>query len=209
MQQSKQRASNMELLRIAAMFMIIIFHIYLHNIVPQVSEQSESYPYFGVPAFSSRIALLSVFRSFGATGNDIFILISGYFMARRESKAIDLGSTTKKLLLQFGFATATLCVLSMGCSHLISKTYIPIITDTFFNSDMWFVGYYLLIILFAKFFLNDFFQRASKKEYAAALLVMFALTQFAWTRGLIDGFSDSLSILLTGLVLYTGGGVFV
>ena len=206
MQHAKQRASNMELLRIAAMFMIIVFHIYLHNVVPQVSAQSESYPYFGVPAFSSRIALLSVFKSFGATGNGIFILISGYFMAQRESKAIDVGSTTKKLLLQFGFATAALCVLSMVCSHLISKTYIPIITDTFFNSDMWFVGYYLLIILFAKFFLNDFLQRASKREYAAALLVMFALTQFSWTRSLIDGFSDSLSILLTGLVLYAGGG---
>lgn len=38
------------------------------------------------------------------------------------------------------------------------------------------------------------------------ILVMFALTQLAWARSLIDGFSDGLSTLLTGLVLYTGGG---
>lgn len=206
MQHIKQRASNIELLRIAGMLMIITFHIYLHNVIPQVSEQNEFYPYIGVPAFSPRIALLSVFNSLGATGNGIFILISGYFMVQREPQSIDLGKITKKLLLQFGFATAVLCVLSMICNYLITDTYIPVITDTFFNTDMWFVGYYLLVILFAKFFFNNFLQKASKNEYATILLIMFALTQLSWTRGIIKGFNKGLLTLFTGLLLFAGGG---
>lgn len=206
MQQVRQRSSSMELLRIFSMLMIIIFHIYLHNIIPQVSQIDEVYPYFGQPVFSPRIALLSFFRTFGPTGNDLFILISGFFMVSRAPSTIDLENVSKKLLFQLGFGTVVLCVVSMVCSLFITETFIPVITDGFFNTDLWFIGYYLLIIVFAKTFLNGYLQKISQKQYRMLLLVSFALLQFEWSGRFIDGFSNKFTDYLIGLFLYALGG---
>ena len=119
---------------------------------------------------------------------------------------IDLEKVSKKLLFQLGFGTVVLCVVSMVCSHFITETFIPVITDGFFNSDLWFIGYYLLIIVFARTFLNGYLQKISQKQYRMLLLVSFALLQFEWSGKFIDGFSNLFTGYLIGLFLYALGG---
>ena len=101
----KVRSSNIELLRVVAMFMIILFHITHHCIIPQLTDaNTPMVSYFAQPAFHKRLLLLDWLNTLGIISNGIFILISGYFMANREGAEIKLSRISQKLLLQLGFA---------------------------------------------------------------------------------------------------------
>lgn len=105
-----KRNSNMELLRITAMLMIIVYHIFLHCINVQLvdanSIQKLGNDWYCHPWFSKKLCVLAVISPMGLAGNAIFLLISGYFMAHK--KLMDLTKISKKLLLQLGFAAVTL-----------------------------------------------------------------------------------------------------
>lgn len=84
--EKRMRSSNIELLRIVAMFMIIMYHIAIHVVRVQITNQSaigEAAAFFNRPVFIPRILLVNVAMTFGIVSNAIFILISGYFMANR------------------------------------------------------------------------------------------------------------------------------
>ena len=100
---SKHRQSNFELLRVLAIFLIILFHIQLHGPQPLLVADNE---FFALPKVYPRLLCFEVGISFGVIGNGLFIMISGYFMS--ENMQIDTGKISKKLLLQLGFATIIL-----------------------------------------------------------------------------------------------------
>lgn len=74
----KQRSSNFELLRIVAMFMIVLYHIYIHCISGQLTDGGTGL--FTTPQFSKKLTILALIAPMGMIGNHIFILISGYFI---------------------------------------------------------------------------------------------------------------------------------
>jgi hypothetical protein len=55
-------------------------------------------------------------------------------------------------------------------------------------------------------FLNKYLNKFNKKQYITFLIIVFALTQFGWTNQIVNGFSDGLSTLLTGVFYYSLGG---
>lgn len=70
------RSSNIELLRVMAMFMIVLYHIVCHCVAIQLTD-SESMNrmnngFFNQPYFYKRLFLLIAISPFGQIGNAIF-----------------------------------------------------------------------------------------------------------------------------------------
>ena len=80
----KKRKTNYELLRIIAMAMIVMHHICVHCIYPELTDMRliELYKngYYVEPVFFPRLILLEFPATFGKIGDVIFLLISGYFL---------------------------------------------------------------------------------------------------------------------------------
>ncbi len=87
--QKKGRSSNFELLRIVAMLLIIMFHITVEAVVPAYKGTGVFMEYdsalFNYPKFYPQFLIVAFSKMFGMIGNHLFILISGYFLAARES----------------------------------------------------------------------------------------------------------------------------
>ena len=206
----KIRSTNIEILRIVAMLMIVIFHIVCHCISVQLvggdSVIKIGNDLFNNPVFSKRLFLLDAIMTWGTTGNALFVLISGYFLVHSK-KGIDIHKISKKLLLQLGFASVVLVTFSTLIYRIhITDKFIRLIDINLFNSLSCFIGYYFLVILIAYLFLNKYLNKFNKKQYITFLIIVFALTQFGWTNQIVNGFSDGLSTLLTGVFYYSLGG---
>ncbi len=75
-----------------------------------------------------------------------------------------------------------------------------------YNDMSWFAGYYFLIMLGAKLFLNKFLNNLEENQYIAFVLSSFAICQLSWSRGLADNLASGISVLITGVFLYSMGG---
>ncbi len=205
-----RRNSNLELLRILAMLMIICSHVYCHCILDQLNGAWHSDLYCN-PAFYKSLGILAIMAPTGTIGNTIFILISGYFMASKEPSSINLTKIGQKLLLQLGFATTALVitstiVINWANTSLINVNLNSYMTFFSFNSMSWFVGYYFIVILLGKLFLNSKLDKLEKEKYLMLLVTFFAIIQFSWSAGLLANLISGLDTVITGLFLYSLGG---
>ena len=206
----KIRSTNIEILRIIAMLMIVIYHIVYHCINVQLNGGDSiikiSSTLFNNPVFYKKLFMLNGIMTWGLIGNSLFLLISGYFMINSK-KEIDINKIAKKLLLQLGFASITLVLFSTFIYKIhITEKYIALIDISSFNTMAWFVGYYFLVILIAYLFLNKYLKKLTKKRYITFLIIVFALTQFDWINKIVNGLSYELFTLLSGLFFYSLGG---
>lgn len=205
----KKRSSNLELLRILAMLMIIAFHIYRHCVSGQLTDPDSmermGNGLFSVPLFYKKLLLLTVFSSFGRAGNVVFMTLTGYFMVAK-GREIRLIPIAKKLLLEQGYAAVLLLITSLlvfrrnpdGCTALTEVN--------LFNSMSWYVGYYFLVMLLARLFLNRYLEKLERKQYRLFLFALLCMTQFKWIIKLLNGVTGDLVILITGVFLYALGG---
>ena len=101
METKKSRCSNIELLRICAMLMIIMYHIVYHCVNVQLTDANSiermGNGLFNEPVFFKRLLIPAFIMPWGIVGNAIFILISGYFMAAKQK--INMTKISKKMLL--------------------------------------------------------------------------------------------------------------
>lgn len=207
----RTRASNIELLRIVAMLMIVVCHIVTHCVIVQLTDADSiarmGNGVFNHPVFYRRLLVLAGITPLGPVGNAVFVLISGYFLVPRER--VGLAGTSRKLLLQQGFAAALLVVASTVL-YLVGRhdpnSYVGTIGIASFNYMSWFVGYYFLVILVAHLFLNRYLAGLDARRYGGFLLVLFAFTQFAWAGGIVDKLASGLRTLLMGVFFYALGG---
>lgn len=206
LKQTKVRDSNFELLRIIAMIMIVIYHIVCHCVIIQLGGESPSSQLFNHPMFYKKLFLINGTMTWGLIGNAIFLLISGYFMVRKN-KTIDINKIAKKLLLQLGFVIIILTISSTIVFKISNRNYFfDLLNINLFNSMSWYVGYYFLIILLAYLFLNKYLLKLDNKNYITFLLIIFAITQFTWTSSLLEGIASGLKTVTTGVFLYSLGG---
>ncbi len=197
MKAGKQRNSSIELLRIVATLMIIAFHIYDYSVRLQLPNLSVPY---------KNMLLLTAVPATGFAGNVIFMMISGYFAVDKNRKNLNIEKTTKKLIFQLGFA-AILITLASTVLHLCAEELLTTLIEiNEFNRMAWYIGYYYLVLLIAYVFLNDFLAKQDRVEYRRFLLILFAVMQFSWSAGILEGLSIGLSTLLTGVFLYSFGG---
>ena len=199
---AKTRSSNIELLRILAMFMIIIFHISDHCVKVQLTDTASmlrmNNGLFCEPVFYKKLLLLSTFAPMGKIGNVIFITISGYFMVSKGN-GINLAKISKKLLLQLGFAAVSLTLVSSFWYRMTDGVFLKLVNINKFNSMSWFVGYYFFIMVIAYLFLNKFLAKLDKQKYFTFLIVLFAFIQFRWTGSMANSLANGLRTLLTGI----------
>lgn len=205
-----KRSSNFELLRIITMISIIMYHITCHCVEVQLkggdSVVNAYNNLFSYPFFYKKIFLVNGMMPVGNVGNLIFLLISGYFLI--DKKQINIIKTTKKLLFQLLFATILLVLGSNIVLNLLNNmANIMLIDISFLNSNApWYVGYYFIVILIAYLFLNKWLNSINQEKYLTFLIILFAFTQFYWTRSFFGEISDYLTPQLIGIFSYSVGG---
>lgn len=214
----KYRSSNMELLRICAMLMIILFHIVRHCVSIQLTDGGSIARWgnglFNYPAFYRKLLILVSIMPLGIIANAIFILISGYFMINK--KQVDIIGIARKLLPQLVSTTVLLVVVTMLIRGYVSGSSIAVLYGEgeriktldiqIFNSYYWFIGYYFSVIIIAALFLNKLLQKVNEKQYLTFLIICFVVIQLGWPGSLIDNLAGGLRTLLTGIFLYSFGG---
>ena len=182
---NKTRSSTIELLRIVAMFGIVLYHIVVHCVLTQLTNPASLgrtvIDTFNHPLFFKRLLILNTMSTFGTIGNSIFLLISGFFMANRNGDDINMGSIAGKLLLEVGFASILLVCIPPVLHLLKPDVFIMMDAITRFNSTSWFVGYYFVVQLCGALFLNRFLASLDYKKYKSFLLILFASISFGWS----------------------------
>ena len=126
-----------------------------------------------------------------------------------KGKNIDLGSISKKLLLQVGYAVVLRIVVPLIYYTITSpqdNTIINMGTINEFNSIYWFPSYYLLIMIVAGFFLNGKLETISQQYYKNILWVMFGVFSLCWSGGLLNSLAEGFRTFAGGLFLYALGG---
>ncbi len=201
-----ERQSNFELLRIIAIIMIIIHHIFVHAIKYQL-EGPLIYgcgQMFNNFYFYKKLILADYAYSFGKIGVDLFILISGYFLC--SSKKIDLLKISKKLIGQLLFITIGIVIVSYIHVTFINHSFIGAQSILMFNQEFWFIGYYFIIVLLGKLFINKYINKISKNNYTVLLMILLSLISFSYTLNAFSNIFNSLEKLITGIFLYLLGG---
>lgn len=209
--QNYVRNSNMELLRIIAMVLVILYHISYHGTRYQLLNESSIEKFgngcFCDPSFYPVLFWVEGAMPLGQIANSIFILISGYFLISKTT--IDLTKIASKLILQLGFAITTLTVGSTIFYRIYlnnTDSLISLRSIADFNNINWYVGYYFSIIVIASLLLNKHLQSLDEYKYRGLLLTTFAIFSFCWPGDILDGLTSGLRTLLCGIFLYSCGG---
>ncbi len=190
-----KRQTNFEMIRILAMVLIIIHHIFVHSIEPQLSQSDifEGYEVY------DRLMIVDFARSFGKIGNILFVMLSGYFLI---DKKIDMAKHTVKILSEMFFATVVLMLA--GAVHLYFQPVYNVLNLRAFNEDWWFPGYYIVIIFAAWIGLNRYLVDAGRDKFRILLIVLFAAISIAWIRNAMSAIG--LTTIAMGIFSYMLGG---
>lgn len=161
---TKVRQSNVELLRIIAMFLVLIVHANFTSISCPNINDVETAP------ISSFLRILT--QSLSLICVNLFVLISGYFGINPKAKSIF------NLIFQVVFfrIIAILVVIGLGLSQLSRGLFINIIP----GSGDWFVMSYLLLILFSPL-INSFIKNTTAKQLLTYIFIFYIIqTLFGW-----------------------------
>ena len=189
-----QRESNIELLRIVVMLFIILHHLIVHAIYPDVLE--------GHNGCTSAFMVYSVLEGFLYVAVNVFILISGYFGIRLRARKI------WSLYLQcafYGLLTYLFGVI-VGTVEFVPHTLITKSVLIFSHlSSWWFVVCYLILMILSPL-LNFGMSMMRKKEYMFVLICMTFLQIYLgwfWQKSVydVDGYN-----ILNFIYLYLIGG---
>lgn len=160
------RDSNIELLRIVAMFLVLIDHSGYMSINPPTSEEAFSAP------------LLSLARhccqSFSSICVNVFVLISGWFGIKAKYSRI------AEFLFQCYFIcfVAYFVLLAIGIATPMS---ISNWVNFLVLGDLWFVMAYLLLYLFAPM-INMFIESLTQRQF---LYFLLAFTGIQFLHGFV------------------------
>ena len=159
---SKERNSNIELLRIIAITMIVISHYCLHGFGAETIQHMN----IGFNKF-----ILS-FLQMGNLGSILFVLISGYYLI--NSKELKLKKLLR-LLFQVIFYSVII-YLVLAILHLepfsikaLIKNMLPI---TF--KKYWFATSYIILYIFHPY-INKLLNNISRKEHLSLIVTLFII----------------------------------
>lgn len=151
------RSSNFELLRIIAMFFIVLHHFALNNFTNINSDVN--------------IVILQILSSFGKVGVNLFVLITGFYVIKYN------GSLKKILKLYIKAVIYSvgiyLIVLSSGViqydNFIFKKSTMILTMDTY-----WFLTTYILLTLFIPF-IKKFVLAIDKTTHGKLLIILFTI----------------------------------
>lgn len=109
---------------------------------------------------------------------------------------VDLTKTAKKLLSQLAFAAVIIGLAAIVTYNKFPQLSLELIDFNGFNNLSWFVGYYFVIIVLGKLFLNNLLGRMDKKNYIMFLAVIFAMVSLYYSRYILVNFVTGLEVIL-------------
>ena len=160
------RQSNLELSRILAMYLIVMHHFSVHGGVPIWS---------GSAPLSFNFYLDQLLSTGGKIGVNLFVLITGYFLAKKFSKfssLIYLWIKTFSYVIVFFLLFCALGLHPFNWSSLIS-CFFPIRNDFY-----WFVSAYFLLILLSPFITIGIKALGQRKLFTFLLILDFSGPSF-------------------------------
>ncbi len=161
----KGRASNFELLRMLAMFFVLVVHADFAALdVPRSAELHAS-PLGG--------AMRVAFESLAIVSVNIFILISGWFGIRSTLKGFC------KLLFQVAFTSFAvyLVFVALGMAPLSGEEVVRNLVSVWAN-EQWFVMSYMVLYVLAPI-LNAYVEKASGRSLGLLILGFYVLQSVA------------------------------
>lgn len=219
MQPKAARNISIEALRLVAVAGIAIFHTFqwaFQAVCAGLPEYAPlaAFPYSGVLGF---INLL------GCWANEVFFMISGYFLIASAARAWDGGATwtsqTQRTVQRLGkvvFPTAFYCLVALAWSTVVSP--IPDVTlDThyWYTLGLEFIWVYAATVCLAPLF-GLAKSRLSKRSYTAAIIVVGILAfvvngylaamsatnagEFSWLQKLMSAATYVVAFLAGGLL---------
>lgn len=174
------RLSNIELLRIIAMFMVLCIHTILAIGYPEVLNIS-SIEYFAI----------GLFKAFAFVAVNVFIMISGWFGINYTNRGLF------RLLLQIIFFTLVSYFLSVALSIQPFSLKGVLSEGLMLGArNYWFVQCYILLYVLSPI-LNFFCENATRKQFKDVLVVYFvAQCLFSWLLPTLSSeFNNGLSSL--------------
>lgn len=164
-----QRKSNIELLRIIAMWYILVHHLIVHAVYPDVMT--------GQNGVTSEYAVYSILEGFLYVAVNVFILISGYFGIKLRARRI------WSLYLQCAFYGLLTYIfgVAIGVAPLVPHTFITKSILIFSHlSSWWFVVCYLMLMVISPL-INYGMQKMNKNEYVWVLACLtFVQIYLGW-----------------------------
>lgn len=157
------RESNMELLRIVAMFFVVMLHTtFLSTGIPNADDFSLDFAKTLTRVSVSGVTVVCV---------NLFVLISGWYGIRpKRTKFAEL------LFQLVFFITVCLVYGYVRKGHLVLDE----ILRTFRLHNMWWFVKSYILLYFLTPVLNAFCERASKKEFAVVLIAFYGFSSLNW-----------------------------
>lgn len=170
----QQRNSAVELLRILCILMVIAGHYYAHGVTYAVGT-------FSVENYSLRILLLQMI-TFGADiANDVFIIITGYYMIHSAVK----GKRIWHLIGEMFFYSWIIALIfyRTGLEPFTMESF----RDALFpiwSGQSWFVICYIILCLLIPF-LNPFLKNLEQRAFVKLLIILFVIRYIAPLLGAV------------------------
>lgn len=185
MVEKRTRQSSIELLRIIAIFFVLIGHVGVVIGLPSKED-------WAVTPISSLIRIL--FSSFAVGGVDIFVLISGWFGIRFSCKGLG------KFVYQVLFLLWSIYLVVI-CIGNVPFTIEGIQISMGLTGGYWFVMAYLGLYVLSPV-LNVFCENATEKQFRLFLIFFYCFqTYYSWVTGFVNYFEGYSIILFCGLYL--------
>lgn len=162
------RNSAVELLRILCILMVIAGHYYAHGIAYAMAP-------FSAENYSLRILLLQMI-TFGADiANDVFIIITGYYMIHSTVKGKRIWSLIGEMF--FYSWIIALLFFKTGLEPFTTEGLLDALFPIW-SGQSWFVICYIVLCLLIPF-LNPFLQNLEQKSFVKLLLILFIIRYIA------------------------------
>lgn len=191
---TKQRQSNIELLRLAAMFLIIFTHTNFFSLGRPKMDAFHTEPVWTSIRFAE--------QSLTYIGVNLFILISGYFSIKAHLRSV-AAFLFQILFFSLGVLGILYFVgLSMGEPLVTWEN----VGDAFMilTRYNWFIPSYLLLMLFAPM-LNSFCENSGRARLGLFILLLFAASSYlGWGTHYCKEFNDGYSFVSL-ILLYVIG----
>ena len=196
----QQRNSVIELLRILCILMVIAGHYYAHGIAYAMAP-------FGPETYSLRILAMQLI-SFGADiANDLFVIITGYYMINSTMKGKRIGKLFAEMLF---YAWVIVLVFHLTGLKTLTGEALKEALLPFWSGENWFVTCYLLLCLMVPF-LNPFLKNLEQKQFVKLLAILFAIrfvtplfdTKTFWSTA--HGFEQFIFLYMIGAYIKLHG----
>lgn len=170
----QKRNSSIELLKIIALFFIVISHISLTAVKFKYNAILSTDVFFDIATVNSiETGLVLFFRNFGSIGNTIFVVCSAYFLSQSKKSRVD--SILKIIFDCWVISYTALIIYLLICSaanqeplqEAVAMSLLPIT-----KKANWFICCYILMV-FVHPLLNTLLEKLESKKLLFMTVVMF------------------------------------